>query len=309
MYLIPPDFTRIIQDQNLSQIITSDQAILTVSTLTAQAEAVAHLRQKYDVSSELRDITPWDKTLTYLAGGRVYLDPATYNATLTYNTGAYALVDTIAYKCIANGTTGAFDATRWTQVGSRYDMYHAVLPHPLFDYQQVYRTGDQVYWHGRTYTCAQPTILAGQDIQFHQLQNIPLSNVFPDDPVSGATAWGAGLAYTVPAATDLLNTTYWALGDTRDPEMVQKIADITLFHLHSRISPKNIPTLRTYRYMGNEHERVIKGNGEIIYPLYSALGWLQGCARGAITPALPLLQPKQGKRIRYGGTIRNTNSY
>jgi hypothetical protein len=33
------------------------------------------------------------------------------------------------------------------------------------------------------------------------------------------------------------------------------------------------------------------------------------CAEGNVTPNLPLISPKQGNRIRYGGGIRQINSY
>ena len=68
------------------------------------------------------------------------------------------------------------------------------------------------------------------------------------------------------------------------------VIDITLFHLHSRIAPRNIPDLRKDRYV-------------------NAVQMLQAYARGEMTTKLPLIQPKSGARIRFGGNIKNINSY
>jgi hypothetical protein len=85
--------------------------------------------------------------------------------------------------------------------------------------------------------------------------------------------------------------------------------DIALYHLHARISPVNVPELRIHRYMGLAEDRAMKA-GRVIYPTYSALGWLQAAADGTdITPELPKLQPAKGARIRYGGNPKLINSY
>ena len=120
--------------------------------------------------------------------------------------------------------------------------------------------------------------------------NIPPPNVFPDDPVNGATYWGTGTAYSVPAGTLTTNTTYWTFGDNRNQSLVQVVTDISLYHLHSRIAPVNIPELRAARYR-------------------AAIDLLKMASEGDITFDLTLLQPRQGARIRFGSNIKNSNSY
>jgi hypothetical protein len=310
-YLIPPDYTRTIQDGNLSQVITANQANLVGAELQAVEEAKSHLRQKYDVSREFTDTTQWVKANTYYAADRVYLNAAAYDATATYAVGSYTLYTGVVYVATATSTAIAFNASHWSAIGPQYQLYYAIYPHPVFDLTGHYKVGDQVYWKGKSYTCAIPTSTLSHDtaIQYNQVQDLPYGNVFPDDAVNGARYWGSGTAYSVPANTLITNTTYWTQGDNRDADMVQKIADIALYHLHSRITPNNVPKVREVRYMGNQQDRVVRGDGKVLYPDYSAKGMLQAASRGDITLSFPLIQPKQGGRIRYGGAVRQINQY
>jgi hypothetical protein len=40
-----------------------------------------------------------------------------------------------------------------------------------------------------------------------------------------------------------------------------------------------------------------------------AKAWLKAAGRGDITANLPIIQPTTGARIRYGGNVKNINSY
>ena len=79
-YLIASDYKRQIQDANLQQIISADNTILISAQLAAQAEVVSYLKQKYDVDAEIDSTTLWDKTKTYNAADRIYLDATAFNA-------------------------------------------------------------------------------------------------------------------------------------------------------------------------------------------------------------------------------------
>lgn len=79
-------------------------------------------------------------------------------------------------------------------------------------------------------------------------------------------------------------------GTARDPQLLAYIIDISLFHLHSRIAPRNVPELRQTRYE-------------------NAIAWLKMCAFGEVTPKLTPISPEQGNRIRYGGNTKNINQY
>ena len=61
--------------------------------------------------------------------------------------------------------------------------------------------------------------------------------------------------------------------------------------------------LRVINYMGDSDDRVQIQGGGIVFPLYCALGKLTGMAKGDINAQLPLIQPKQGSPVRYGGKV------
>jgi phage gp36-like protein len=79
-------------------------------------------------------------------------------------------------------------------------------------------------------------------------------------------------------------------GLNRDPQILQITIDIALYHLHSRISQRNIPDIRVKRYD-------------------NAVQWLKMCVNGDLTPKLTVKPEKEGMRIRYGGNTKNINQY
>ena len=75
----------------------------------------------------------------------------------------------------------------------------------------------------------------------------------------------------------------------RDPQLLNYIIDMVIYHLHSRISPRNIPELRTTRYE-------------------NAIDWLKMCAKGDCTPKLEI-QTTGGRAIRWGSQSKNQNNF
>lgn len=290
-YLIYNDYKKQIQSENLQQIISQDTTILSAAERAAQAEAISYLRQKYYTAQEFSDTKMWSRTSTYNCADRVYLDATPYTFR-PHNVGDLTLYNGDVYICIAADSAGSFNPVKWTKIGAQYDMFNAKYPYPEFDYNGVYKVGDRVYWKGNTYTCKVQTPLLSHDvgIQYYRVENLPQRNVAPDDQMEGSAYWGNATVYVVTAGTLPTNTNAWTAADNRDQQMVTYFVDITLYHLHSRIAPRNIPDLRVKRYD-------------------DAVAWLKMCAKGEITPNLPLLKPTQGTRIRFGGQIRNINSY
>lgn len=276
------------------QIINADLSILDAAQLTGEAEAKSYLRQKYDVTRELDATTVYDQTQTYKADNTVYLDATPYNATSgTYTVGALTLYLGKVYKCtVAIPAPEAFNAGHWLLFGSQYTILFGTLPKPLFDYIAIYKVGDMVFWKDKVYTSLQATqvLSPNQEYQTGQILPTPVINVFPDDPTNGPAFWGTGIAYSIAPNASLTNPAIWTVGDNRDQQMVTYFIDLTLYHVHSRIAPRNIPELRERRYK-------------------QAISWLKDCASGLVTPELPVLQPKQGRRIRFGGDPKAQNKY
>lgn len=128
-----------------------------------------------------------------------------------------------------------------SKIGSRYDM--AVVFPAIGTWKETsnYLVGNYTYYNGKIYLCL--------------VDNTGMS----------------------PA----INTNdEWLEDDPRNQLLVTFCVDITLFHIHSRINRRKIPTLRVERY--NE-----------------ALEWLDMVKIGDETPDLPLLEG-EGHDIPYG---------
>jgi len=96
----------------------------------------------------------------------------------------------------------------------------------------------------------------------------------------------------------LTNTEYYTEKDERNSKLVDVTVDILLYHIHSRISPRNIPDLRRLRYDGDDPAQ--RGG---------AIGWLKQVQKGTITPNLPVTDnsDQTGHRVSWG--ISDTTKY
>jgi phage gp36-like protein len=289
-FLIPTDYRKSIQSDNLNQVIGNDTTILSAAELTAIEEITSYLIQKYDLTNEFQPLSAWDKAVVYKASNRVYLDAPAYDAATTYIVGDYALNTGNVYKCTTD-TTGAFNVANWQLISPQYTIYFAQYPFPLFDYNATYAVGDQVFWNDKTYTALSSTSLLSQNsaLQYGSYQSLPLPNLAPND-VNALQMWGNGTPYTIAANTDITDVGKWTLGDNRSQQLVTYCVNIALYYVHSRIAPRNIPELRVKQYD-------------------DAISWLKKVGRGEVTANIPVLKPKQGGRIRYGGNVKNINSY
>lgn len=298
-YLTPGDYKKSIQADNLNQIIGSDPFVLEDAEQTAVEDVISGLVQKYETGQEFTNTTEWDKSETYRALERVYLSATTFSALAAYNAGDYVAYQpntsipvVNVYKSIAGSVAHTFNATEWTLIGQQYAIYSPVLPAPVFNNTQVYKPGDVVFWRDKVYTCvlATNTLDQEQALQYFKYEAVPPANVFPDDPANGKTYWGTGVAYSIAPGVDITNTTKWAAGDNRCKQIVWCVVALTLYYVHARIAPRNIPEIRL-----DDKERADKRIKEF--------------AQGDKTPKLPAKQPRQGARIRYGGNIKNNNTY
>ena len=306
------DYAKQIQADNLLQVIGNDLTILDSIQLAAVEECVSYLKQKYDTAQAFQVITQHDTTKAYKAGQTIYLDAPAYDATKTYALGILVSQDGKIYKCTTAITVHeTFTIAHWTFVGNQNAIYYAKYSETPFNYKTIYAVGNKVFWKDKVYTCRITTQILDHEaqLQIGIAGTSKIANIFPDDPIKGVQYWGVGVAYSVPAETEITNTNFWTLGDNRDQKLLQICIDIALYHAHCRISPRNIPELRIIRYIGHGEDRETRGQ-RILYPTYCALGWLQSAAIGNdVTPELPLLQPAQGGRIRFGGNQKNTNNY
>ena len=291
-YLLQSDYKKLIQTDNLLSVIGQDTNVLAGIELTAQAELVSYLTQKYDCTKEFTDTVAWSNATAYKAKNRVYLTAPPYDNNAVYVTGALILQTGNVYRSIAGNAAQPFTVANWTLIGPQYKLFYVTLPFNEFDLAGNYVIGNQVWWKDSVYTNKIATTFLSHDgmLQFRASNNIPPGNIFPDDAINGLQYWGTAVPYSVTAATLPTDVTKWTAADNRSQQMVTYMIDIALYHVHSRIAPRNIPDLRVHRYD-------------------NAIKWLKMAGRGEITPSLPLIQPKQGNRIRYASDVKMINTY
>lgn len=83
------------------------------------------------------------------------------------------------------------------------------------------------------------------------------------------------------------------IGTDRNAILVVYLCDMVVYHIHARINPRNIPTLRQARYE-------------------QALRFLEWAANGKITPGLPLKTDTEGNEtptIKYGSNKKFNQNY
>jgi hypothetical protein len=86
------------------------------------------------------------------------------------------------------------------------------------------------------------------------------------------------------------NQLYWIKGDNRNPQIKLYLIDTLLYHLHSRINPRNIPELRNTRYK-------------------SVIEWLKKVEMGKVSLEVPIVVPTTGNSIVFGSYPKQNNWY
>lgn len=271
------DYLRVIQSDNLAQIVESNQQTKLDVEQSAQSEMISYLTQRYIVNQIFTDTKVFDVTATYNGKQLIEWTASAFSATTVYTTGQYVLQGGYIYKSIAGSATHAFNSAEWTQICLDKTLFYVTLPEAEYVNTTSYVAGDVIYYNNIKYTCLRDC----KGI-------IPTNEVF----------WSEGTDYTL-TATYPDDDTKWTQGDNRNQQIVMYLLDITLYHLHSRINPRNVPDLRKERYDGNNATQ----NG-------GAIAWLKRVASGDITADLPQILPQQGMSIRYGSAVtKQINTY
>ena len=289
-YVIENDFKTLIQTENLGQLTGGLASVLSVCIGKAETEVADYLRQKFDLAKEFSTITKYSPTATYKANQRIYLDAVAFSASASYTTNDLVLYQTKVYQAKTSISPGAFNAANWDELGSQYDYFYAKQPHPSFEFDKEYTVGDIVFYKDKNYTAQTSSYEISQQtaIQYVKISDYPKTNTEPGT-TKGAAQWGTGTSYSVIGHKPT-NTTYWTKGDNRNQVLMGGVIDVALYHLHSRIAPRNIPDLRVKRYD-------------------DFIRYLREVAKGNLSVDLPLLEPKKSSTIRVGGKPKQINEY
>lgn len=334
------DYERSIQLTELTQLTAAGGDSVRVNNELATIEEVkSYLRQRYDVSDEFRDTVVYDPTKSYVGNQLVELNASAWSNATPYVVNNVVLVSGKVYVSIQNGTNQppATSPLFWTLLGSQYDLFFVSPPYAEFDNYALYNIGDIVWWKNKVYKALKPTYTLDEQTQIQYLQygNVPNQNVFPDDPNNGKTTWGTGVLFSLSslfpsalpsdytawssattytgtekvsyggaiyqslaASTDVKPGTdiskwvvvSWTAGDNRNQKIVEVCVDISLYKINKQIAPRNVTQTR------------IDAND-------LGIQWLDMTRKGQIDTDIPVLQPAQGRRIRYGGNIKLQNNY
>lgn len=262
------DYLRVIQSDNLTQIIESNQQTKLDVEQSAQAEMISYLTQRYRVKDVFSNTSVFDIAASYGGKSLVEFTAIAYSATATYSIHVYTLYNGNVYKSnTAIGAPEAFTTAHWDFVCLDRSLFYITLPYSEYDPTVTYSIGTQIWFNGHNY------------INIKKCINI--------DPTI-TEFWTDNGVYTVTAIYPT-DATKWTAGDNRNQQIVLFLIDITLYHLHSRINPRNIPDLRKERYNGNS-------------PTDSggAIGWLKSVAKGNVNADLPEYLTQQGMSMRTG---------
>lgn len=273
------DYQRQIQGDNLQQIIEGNTSILLDVEQAAQAEMTSYLVQRYQTNKIFTDTTAFDNTATYLAKNLVEYSCPDYVSTTTYSTGTRVVYSGSIYISLSasTGILPSTGTTSWSGITTDKSLYYAKLPAPEYTNTTAYSIGSIVWYEDKTY----------QALQVNK-------GISPDADTS---KWSASTTYSFTGIYPE-DTNYWILGDNRNQQIVMYLIDATLYHLHSRINPRNVPEIRAIRY-----------DGANAFQSGGVIGWCKKVASGDVTADLPQINPTQGISIRWGSNTRNTNTY
>jgi hypothetical protein len=247
------------------------------------------------------------------------------SSTQGYLLGDCVIQDGIGYCANKDNSDLVFTPANWTQIGNQYDIYFIPFIYPIFSISVeetigistvgLYDVDDRVCWINNAYSCVRATTFLShqEQEQFTNIQDDAV-NFFPNAKKQqqwkdlGELYFQGVLPFwenknprnnpqqlfssgTSPIYFDSETGLIWQLGDNRNEVMKEIIVALSLYKLHHRIAPMNIPALRE-KAMVNSFES------------------LRAIQKGIDTTSIPKIQPEQiGSSIAWGGSSKVTNFY
>jgi len=268
--LINNDYEKYIQEKNILQVIEDNWVLAQDVEQAAQDEMKGWLRQRYDVTKIFTNTTTFVLANVYNSKDLVFLTATEFSATASYVINQLVLYLGNVYYANGAIAPAAWNASNFTLIGAE-GFYYVDLPTGVLEYdsETVNEINDVVWYNDHTYTC-----LARN------------TGVLP----TTAAYWTDGGEYTITNKYPVIDDE-WIAGDNRNQLIVMRLIDITLFHLHSRINPRNVPDLRKERYDGNSPAQI-----------GGAIGWLKQIAKGEVSVDVAEIAPEQNLSINFGNS-------
>jgi hypothetical protein len=313
------------------------QNVLIQGENQAVAEVSSYLSGRYLTNEIFAPTQQFDLTLqtTYFGKNLIYYNYPYFSSAITYSIGSYFSWQGIVYSAstqINSGTTNPLSAsTNAGYVTEQDALYYANLPVPEWNNNTSYKQGNVVWYQDNLYQAKSDIygIHPATSMNLELRYGIPSAQQYLGyftldydqqpytNPVStygymprvntnywqlynGPANWFTGTTYYFSGVDPTMQTEpYWIKGDNRNAQVVLYLIDVILYHLHSRINPRNIPEIREIRYNGGEKQY---GKGGVI-------GWLLNVQKGNVSLNVPEIQPVTGQAIRFGSYPKNSNSF
>ena len=282
-YLRDLDYNSSITPENLSTLIGGDYSLRYQKELAAIEEISGYLIQRYDTAREFQPLLNYDNAKAYKSGNRISLTATAYNNGTTYTAGQRVSYKdgaiTYIYSSIA-GSTGTLPTVgaSWTRICISEEIFYITYPSLPYDHARAYLKDEKAVFFDYEFK-------ARYDLAQGIAPRLPDGSVSPSWVLIGAAATTTGVFVT--------DATKWAQADNRSAQMVMIAVDITLYHIHARINPRNIPELRIQRYDDAKVQ-------------------LSSFASGKLTAMVPqklILAELPGNPIQWGSNTKNRNIY
>lgn len=231
-FLIENDYLHLIRKEILDVVTTepsvSPEILRVEAETSAEDEIKGYLIPRYDADRIFRANSIWDITKAYIFNDIVFITADAYVGANTYVTDDLIEFEGSIYRAkeaIAAAESPTTEPTKWDLLGLNFAFFQA-LKTQLFVKDVVYSVGEFVDFESKRYEVIVQTtgIELPTSTQFFTLDT-----------------------ETVAAGTLPTVTAKWTAGDPRSSLIKRYMVDITLYELHSRVNPRNIPKFRIQR--------------------------------------------------------------
>ncbi|MBK6611856.1 MAG: DUF1320 family protein [Sphingobacteriales bacterium] len=166
-------------------------------------------------------------------------------------------------------------------LSSRYNAQEIFFNIPNWNDTNPYKKDQVVYHNTAIYIALKDNSNTTPPNNYNNTTNYAINDIVYWQNTYKCIVATTGNEPTDPNYWQLVTEPAWEQRDPRHPSVVMFLIDMVLYHLHSRISPRNVPDIRAERYD-------------------AAITWLKMIAKEQINPALPKPQNNEKQYIIYG---------
>lgn len=323
-YLQNTDYDQVIRSDEISILTGDDNTILRAVELSAQAEVESYLRQRYEVLQIFKQIQTFSIATSYKVDDLIKWSETAWVTGTTYAADAYVSYSGYIYKSLQASNTGNTPDSEptWWAVQAENDKLWYVRQDTVGNYPtDTYSFTSNAYtdnhneilgWDKTTtlyFKKFSTDIVKIYTSAANRTNDVDSVGVFDYDvdsiefPKTVEVCKGDYEDMQLGGFIDITSfidddqewdvaaSNYFTLGDNRNEQIKMYTIDIALYHLHSRINPRNIPDFRIARRD-------------------EAINWLKMIAKGTISADLPIhTNNERGQNINFGSKPKLKNDY